>query len=173
MALLLNGKKIVRRDGFSLVEVAMSLAIVGFACVAMLGLIPMGLTSFNRAMGNTIEADIVQNLTNDVLQANFSNLYQYNNQTYWYDNEGTYLGTGATAPTGASWVYKAVVTMKGVGTNTGGTYAPAALANGAVASVTSSTASTTSAYNVTITITAVNNRLQPDLFSVIVSNNNL
>jgi len=173
MALYLNGKKLNRRDGFSLVEVAMSLAIVGFACVAMLGMIPMGLTTFHKAMGNTIEADIVQSLTNDILLANFSSLYQYNNQTYYYDAEGSPIPSSGAVPTGT--VYKAVVTIKGVD-STGGTassYAPVALANGSTGGVSSTTSSSTSAYNVSITITNVSSPAQSDVFPIIVPNNNL
>jgi len=173
MARFQNGKNIDRCRGFSLVEVAMSLAIVGFACVAMLGLIPMGLISFHRAQGNTIEADIVQNLTNDILLANFSNLYTYNNVTYYYDNEGTLLGNSATGSLPANTVYKAKVTLAAVSNSTGSgiSYAPAALENAGVQSGTSTV--NTSAYNVTITITSVGNSTQSDPFSVIVSNNNL
>jgi uncharacterized protein (TIGR02598 family) len=188
MARALNRKKSNRRDGgFSLVEVAMSLAIVGFACVAMLGVIPMGLTSFHRAQGNTIEADIVQNLTNDILLANFSNLYTYNNVTYYYDNEGSPLGnSGTSASVPTNTVYKATVTLQGVGSSapSGGSsyvYAPAGLTdNGVATSITPSTSSSystsgsnTSACNVLIKISSVSNPSQPDSFPVIVPNNNL
>jgi len=173
MVRLLNSKKINRREGFSLVEVAMSLAIVGFACVAMLGLIPMGLTTFHKAMGNTIEADIVQNLTNDILLANFSSVYQYNNQTYYYDSEGSPLPSSGSVPAGT--VYKALVTIKGVDSSgaTSSSYAPVSLANGATGGVSSSTATSTSAYNVAITITNVSSPTQSDVFPIIVPNNNL
>jgi len=171
---LLNRNKSNLAGGFSLVEVAMSLAIVGFTCIALIGMLPMGLVSFHQAMGNTIEADIVQNLSNDMLLANFSDLYQYDynnstnpaNQTFYYDAEGTQISTTTptVVPTGA--VYTAVVTITPI-SNSGAsatTSYPAQLtvmaANNGISKYAPSdttwssefSGGITSAYNVTITI---------------------
>lgn len=143
--------------GFSLVEVAIALAIMGFACVTLIGMIPMGLTSFHQAMGNTVESEIVQNLSNDMLLANFSDLYQYSyansttttHQTYYYNNEGSpATGTG-TPPSDA--VYTVVVTLVPLTstTSTSTSNSPTGLtANG----ISTATTANTSAYNVIITI---------------------
>ena len=148
--------------GFSLIEVALSLGIIGFAMTALIGLLPFGLLTFKQAMTNTVESEIVQNLTNDILLSNFSNLHQYNGQSYSYDKEGVSLSDS----TGA--IYTATVSMKGVD----GSNSPTGLINNGVS--TSATAANTSAYNVTITISPTNAKT-PSLahsYSVIVANNN-
>lgn len=157
-------------NGFSLVEVAMALAVMAFACVSLIGLIPFGLTSFHQAMGSTIEADVVQDLTNDMLLANFSDLYQYSyqnstnpaNQTYYYNNEGAPLtvSTPGVAPVGT--VYTAVVTISPISSNSSSatSNSPVNLfvsssGNGVstAGTPTAATISTlTSAYKITITI---------------------
>ena len=154
--------KLVRdnRAGFSLVEVAMALAIMGFACVSLIGMIPIGITSFHQAMGNTVESEVVQNLSNDILLASFNDLYQYNGQSYYYDADGSPL----TSASGA--VYTATVGMVGLDS----TNSPLALTNNGVA--TTSTPVNTSAYRLTITITCINNPLQPHLYPLIIANNN-
>jgi len=150
----------------------MSLAVMAFACVSLIGLIPFGLTSFHQAMGSTIEADVVQDLTNDMLLSNFSDLYQYSyqnstspaNQTYYYNNEGSPLTTATPGVVPAGTVYTAVVTITPISSSNSSTTSnsPANLtANGisttAPPTTYSSTWNTTfstltSAYKITITI---------------------
>ena len=162
--------------GFSLVETAMALAIIGFACVSLVGLIPIGLTSFHQAIETTTEAEIVQNLSNDILLANFSDLYQYTsqygNRVYYYDDEGTPLTvvTPGVPPSGT--VYKVVVALAVVNN------ADSLLAlydNGvSIAGKPNASAIPTisSAYNVTMTVTSVNQAVQSHVYTVIVANNN-
>ncbi len=148
------GPKIRRhaRGGFSLVEVAMALAMMGFASVSLIGLIPMGLHTLHEAMGNTVESQIVQNLTNDILLSDAANLTQYNGQVSYFDDEGTQLTAASGAPVGT--VYTATIDVKQVD----GSNSPAAL-------------TTPSAYNVTVTIDSKNNPLQHHLYPVIISGN--
>ena len=89
----------------------MSLGIITFACMTMLGLIPAGLNSFHQAMNNMTESQIVQGLTEDMSLANYSNVSSQGSgnttsflkQAFYYDAEGV--------PTNASgYVYKATVT---------------------------------------------------------------
>jgi uncharacterized protein (TIGR02598 family) len=149
--------------GFSLIEVALSLGIIGFAVTALIGLLPIGVSNFRQAMGNTNESEIVQGLTNDILLANYSNLYQYNGQSYYYDAEGVSL------PTSTGAIYTATVSMTGVGTAN----SPAAFTfNNGVSN--GGTSANTSAYNVTITIhlTKVTNPTQFHTYPVLIANNN-
>ena len=154
----------------------MALAIVGFACVSMMGMLPIGLTSFHQAIGTTTEAEIVQNLSNDILLANFSDLYQYTsqygNRVYYYDEEGTPLSvvTAGVPPSGT--IYKVVVSLAVVN----GSDSLVALYDNGVSTAGKPNASTiptiSSAYNVTITVTSVNQAVPPHVYTVIVANNN-
>ena len=112
----LKGKGRNPRNGFSLVEVAMSLAIVAFASVTMVGLIPFGLTSFHQAMNNTVESSIVQNLTNNILLTSFSNLQAMaaSNTKYYFDSNGV-AQTGATGA-----IYAATVKFTDLSPNSAG-----------------------------------------------------
>ncbi len=150
-----SARSLIRRStiaaGFSLVEVAMALAIMGFCSVSLIGLLPMGLQSLHEAMGNTIESQIVQNLTNDMLLANTAQLYQNQSEKLYFDDEGVPLTGNAGVPAGT--VYTASIDMKVIDK----TNSPAAL-------------SSTSAYNVTVTIVNINNPTQNHLYPVIISN---
>ncbi|HEY0256385.1 MAG TPA: Verru_Chthon cassette protein B [Candidatus Methylacidiphilales bacterium] len=140
------------RHGFSLVEVAMALAIMGFASVSLIGLLPMGLHSLHEAMGNTIESQIVQNLTSDILLSSSTNLPQYKGQIFYFDDEGLQL-TGAAGSVPGGTVYTATIDMQVVDS----TNSPAALL-------------TTAAYNVTVTIVNISNPSQPHPYPMIISN---
>jgi uncharacterized protein (TIGR02598 family) len=60
--------------GFSLVEIALAIAIIAFAFVGLMALLPLGLTQFRSAMDTTIGAQIFQRVIGDVQQTDFDTL---------------------------------------------------------------------------------------------------
>ncbi len=157
-------------QGFSLVEVAMALGVVSFVMVTLVGLLPGGLTSFKKAMANTIESQIVQSLTNDLLLNNFSNLVAYAptgakaTPTYYYDSEGVQF----PSQTGA--IYKATITLSLLDS----TNSPVSFNNNDISASPASIA----AYCLVITITNVSDNTSltlqhPHKYSIIIANNGL
>ena len=96
-----------KHAAFTLVEVTISLGIVAFAMVSLVGMLPAGLSNFRTAMATTIEAQIVQALTDDILVTDFSNLSKLTNQEYTYDSRGV-----ATVSGDAGTVYTAKITLQ-------------------------------------------------------------
>ena len=91
-----------RSGGFSLVEVALALAIMAFASASIISLIPFGLTSFRQAMNYTVESEIVQSLTNEITLTDFGylkNMSKSKNVTYYFDADGNRL----TSDTGSHY----------------------------------------------------------------------
>ena len=152
-------KRFRNSGGFSLVEVALAMGIVSFAMVSLMGMLPIGLASFKLAMTNTIESQIVQSLSNDLLLANFSAVSGYNGQTYYYDNQGQPL----TSATGA--IYRAKVSVGAVsgGTVTGSSSIMISAASASKVTVTISNESDKSGYTLQ----------HPHQYSVIIANNGL
>ncbi len=93
---------------FSLVEIVISVGIVSFAFVALMGMIPVGLSTFENSIDATMEAQISQRLFSEAQQANFSNLTALTADGRFYDYEGFPIGQGATAPSDG-FVYHAVM----------------------------------------------------------------
>ncbi len=60
-------------QAFTLVEVALALAITSFGIVAVLGLLPGGLTAARNAADSTITATIVQDMFSTLRQQSFTN----------------------------------------------------------------------------------------------------
>jgi uncharacterized protein (TIGR02598 family) len=156
----LSTRLIAGRQGFSLIEVAFALAVIGFSSMILLGLLPTGLATFHEAMSNTVEPEIVQSISNDLRLDNFSTLgsYALSPPTYYYDHDGTLL-PGQTGSFYQAQVAFVPVTVQN---------SPAALnSQGAAA-----------AYNVTVTITnmaqgSVSTVQHPHLYSLIIANNGL
>ena len=157
----------IRRErcaGFNLVEIAMALAIISFSCTCLLGLLPASLTAFHQAMGNTIESQIVQSISNDVALNNFSALSSSNFPVYYYyDHEGQLLSSSATSSPPAGYFYTAQVAFTTVTSSN----SPADLS-----------ASPTPAYKVNVTITNVAqsaslSAAKAHVYSFIVANNGL
>jgi uncharacterized protein (TIGR02598 family) len=73
------------RKGFSLVEVTLSLGLVSFALVAMLGLLPTGLTTLRASMNQTVEAQILQSIASRAVISSFTNIAS---STLLFDDEG-------------------------------------------------------------------------------------
>jgi uncharacterized protein (TIGR02598 family) len=66
-------------SGFSLVEVALAIGIVAFAFVALLSLLPAGLTTFRRALDISICTQIAQRIVSEAQQVDFDVLTDKNN----------------------------------------------------------------------------------------------
>ncbi len=132
-------------QGFSLVEVAVAMAIMGFGLLSIVGLVPMGLTNFRQAMNNTVESQIVQGITSELQLTSFKNLAAGTN---YYDAEGNLTKVTSQA------VYTAKVALNPVG----GTSFPMSLPS--------------SAHSVTITIGNKSHANVSRTYSVIVANQN-
>ena len=142
--------------GFSLIETAVALAIVSFSCTCLLSLLPASLNAFHQAMGNTVESQIVQSISNDLELDNFSTLTGYvtSPPTFYYDHEGQLLPN----PTGAC--YTVTVGMNKV------------TSVNSPADLDSASATSVAAYNVSVSISSTS---QPHahVYSVIIANNGL
>jgi len=75
-----------RTLGFSLVEVALAIGIVAFAFVALLSLLPAGLTTFRRALDTSICSQISQRIVGEAQQVDFDVLTDRNNLPASSDN---------------------------------------------------------------------------------------
>ena len=93
------------RGGFTLVEVTMAIGIISFAFVATIGLLPVGLSVSRQAIETTIQSQIVQQLTTQALQTDFSQLENLGNpqktEPYYFDDQGKSTGEAGS-------LYKAV-----------------------------------------------------------------
>ncbi len=99
-----------RSQGFNLIEVTVALAVISFSCTCLLGLLPASMSAYHQAMGNTVEAEIVQSISNDLALNKFSTLSGYASApttipTYYYDNEGGIL------PGTTGHIYQATFTL--------------------------------------------------------------
>ncbi len=63
-----------RRSGFSLIEVAMAIAITAFAAVAIVGLVPIGMDSFQQTKNVSISSQISQQIFSELVALPFSKL---------------------------------------------------------------------------------------------------
>ena len=57
--------------GFTLVEIAIAIGILAVALVALMGMLPAGLSNFRKAMDTSITAQIAQRILLDMQQADF------------------------------------------------------------------------------------------------------
>ncbi len=60
-----------RQQGFSLVEVTLSIGVIAFAFVALMGLLPTGLSVFREAMDTTVTAQIAQRITSELQETDY------------------------------------------------------------------------------------------------------
>ena len=72
-------------SAFSLVEVIIALGLITFAVTAIVGLLPVGLTSINQSMNQTVESQILRSLSSQSVVAEFGKLAANN---LYYDFEG-------------------------------------------------------------------------------------
>src|ERR1700742_1236811 len=74
IAAVLTPMRKSKRQGFSLVEVVLALGIVAFAFVAILGLIPAGMSTFRQAINISVCSQIGQRVIGDAFQADYDTL---------------------------------------------------------------------------------------------------
>ncbi len=73
--------------GFSLVELVLAIGIVSFAFMAILGMLPVSLATFNKSINATVESQIAQRLQSAAAQTPFANINNIASDSY-YDDEG-------------------------------------------------------------------------------------
>lgn len=96
---------------FSLVEVTLALGIVGFGMVSVMGLLPVGLTTFRDAMDRSVSAQIVQAVLNEYQLVDFTNLPTAPVTTY-YSEEGRTSDEGGVSVTESTAKYRVEVSFE-------------------------------------------------------------
>ncbi|MGB8354705.1 MAG: Verru_Chthon cassette protein B [Chthoniobacteraceae bacterium] len=94
---------------FTLVEVVMAIGIIAFAFIPLVGLLPVGLDMSRRAIDTTVQSQIVQQLSTEAQQSDFSTLSTLaSNSTttpYYFDDQGS------KATNSANQIYEAVYSV--------------------------------------------------------------
>jgi uncharacterized protein (TIGR02598 family) len=107
---LLRKRNVLERSGFSLVEVTLALGIVAFSMLTLLGLVPLGLTTFHKAINASVSSQIVQHVVTDFQQSDFSGLSQQNPILYFDDQANELnVATAGSTPPGAIYYVNVVV----------------------------------------------------------------
>src|SRR3954464_1029271 len=68
-----------KQGAFSLIEVVLAVGVVAFAFVAILGLIPAGMSQFRQAIDTSVCAQIAQRIINEAQQTDFTVLIDEKN----------------------------------------------------------------------------------------------
>ena len=74
LCVLSNVRTLRRKAAFSLVEIALAIAIVAFAFLALIGVVPSGLGTFRAAMNTHTAAEIYRRLAAEVQETDFDTL---------------------------------------------------------------------------------------------------
>lgn len=97
-----------RAAGFTLVEVALSIGLVAFALVGILGLMPIGLSNFREAMDASVSSMIVQKIASEVQQADAQTLVAGSSfAVRYFDDQGSPVSEGSQARGQSRKIYHA------------------------------------------------------------------
>lgn len=83
------------RAAFSLVDVVLALGICSFALMAIVGMIPVGLSTFRDAMNTTAQSQIVQSLASEVLLTDSNCLAALSPASLFYDDQGALVNASS------------------------------------------------------------------------------
>jgi len=109
----LNGRERSRlKKAFSMVEMALAMAIVSFAMVSLLGLIPVGLKITRDTLDITVQSQVFQLISNQIQLTDYKNMSQWNGQKLYFDSQGL----PQTDP--AKSVFEADLNVQNVSTDT-------------------------------------------------------
>lgn len=93
-----------RSAGYSLVEVMVAVGIVSFGIIAMVSMMPSGLSTFRNSMDRSISSQIAQRIVNEARQTDFATLTDFpGNATFeykYFTDEGD-----TTTPGAANQIY--------------------------------------------------------------------
>jgi len=77
-----------RARAFTLVEVVLALGVASFGLISMLGLLGIGLKNYHDAINTTTEAEITQQIANQLELASYSVIATNTATTYYFTQEG-------------------------------------------------------------------------------------
>jgi len=83
------------QEGFTLVEVALALGIIGFAFTAIMGLVPIGLCTARNAAETSVCSQIVQRVAGDLKQTDFNALDSGTTESF--DDQANMLASSSAA----------------------------------------------------------------------------
>ena len=87
-----------RSAGYSLVEVMVAVGIVSFGIIAMVSMMPSGLSTFRNSMDRSISSQIAQRIVNEARQTDFATLVGYSgNPSFeyrYFTDEGDEVKSG-------------------------------------------------------------------------------
>ena len=83
--------------GFSLIEVVIAIGIIAFAFIAIIGLIPTGLSSIKGSMQTSVMSRIAQKVISDAEQSDFTTLAGLMSSTNYFDVEGNPLPSSSNS----------------------------------------------------------------------------
>jgi uncharacterized protein (TIGR02598 family) len=80
-----------------LIEVVLAIGVVAFAFIPMIGLLPVGLSTFRQSIEATVGSQIVEGIINEAQQTDFTTLTNQTNALsyYYYDEQGNKLTSQA------------------------------------------------------------------------------
>lgn len=78
------------KSGFSLIEVTLSLGIVSFALLLLLGLVPEAIQASSEAVSRTVKTQIFQQVVSDLNSADFADLAD---ESFYFDVDGIPVDT--------------------------------------------------------------------------------
>lgn len=79
--------------GFSLIELTISIGIVAFAMMALIGVMPIGMAASQEAMRQTAHAHILGQISSDLGMMSFDDVDSYVSKDYFFDYEGQRVDT--------------------------------------------------------------------------------
>ncbi|HSI86402.1 MAG: Verru_Chthon cassette protein B [Candidatus Methylacidiphilales bacterium] len=89
------GERRGARGGFTLVEVSLSIGLLSFSLLALIGLVPSGLGALRDSSDQTTRAQIIQRISNDLVITDFADMAAA--APLYFDEEGQVQKTQTTA----------------------------------------------------------------------------